>query len=315
MDIGKNKVNCLKNSPVLQDEERAELLRRLNATIDDKKIAINTLEGGNLPRRNEIITIINKLWELVFPGYDDKLFSFNELPQFFSEAIKELELMLFDQICRALKHGCKGENCLTCNISAKAKESVKKFLYSIPEIREILKHDVHAAFVGDPAAMSYDEIILSYPCIKTIAIQRFAHLLYLDKIPLIPRMMTEYTHSLTGIDIHPGATLGKGVFIDHGTGVVVGETAVIGNNVRIYQGVTLGALSFPKDACGMLIKGKKRHPTIEDNVIIYAGATVLGDITIGSNSVIGGNVWVTESLAQGTKITAKLPEHFVKVGK
>ena len=128
-------------------------------------------------------------------------------------------------------------------------------------------------------------------------------------------MMTEYAHSLTGIDIHPGATLGRGVFIDHGTGVVIGETAVLGNNVRIYQGVTLGALSFPKDACGMLIKGQKRHPTIENDVIIYAGATVLGDIVIGSHSIIGGNVWVTESLEPNTKITAKLPEHFVKVGK
>ncbi len=310
-----NKINCLKNTLVFSDEERQELLKNLNATIDDKKIGVNTLEGGNLPRRSEILDIITKLMEIVFPGYDDKLFSFDELPGLFEEEIKELEVMLFDQICRALKHGCKGDNCLACNISNNAKDTVKKFLNGIPEIREMLKLDVHAAYVGDPAAMSYDEIILSYPCIKTITIQRFAHLLYLEKIPLIPRMMTEYAHSLTGIDIHPGATLGQGVFIDHGTGVVVGETAVIGNNVRIYQGVTLGALSFPKDACGMLIKGKKRHPTIEDNVTIYAGATVLGDITIGSNSVIGGNVWVTESLAQGTKITAKLPEHSVKVGK
>ena len=309
------KINCLKNVPVFSDEERAEVLNNLNRTFEDKKIGVNTLEGGNLPRRGEILEIINKLLEIVFPGYDDKLFSFNELPEFFEREIKELELVLFDEICRAMKHGCKGDDCSNCNISAQARESVKKFLRSIPEIRDMLKLDVHAAYVGDPAAMSYDEIILSYPCIKTIAIQRFAHLLYLDKIPLIPRMMTEYAHSMTGIDIHPGATLGKGVFIDHGTGVVVGETAAIGNNVRIYQGVTLGALSFPKDACGMLIKGKKRHPTIEDNVTIYAGATVLGDITIGSNSVIGGNVWVTESLAAGTKITAKLPEHFVKVGK
>ncbi len=309
------KINCLKNTPVLNDDERLELLAKLNQTFDGEKIGVNTLEGGNLPRRGEILTIINKLLELVFPGYNDKLFSFNELSDFFANEIKELELLLFDQICRAMKHGCKGDNCADCNISMQAKESVKKFLSNIPDIREMLKLDVHAAYVGDPAAMSYDEIILSYPCIKTIAIQRFAHLLYLDKIPLIPRMMTEYAHSLTGIDIHPGATLGQGVFIDHGTGVVIGETAIIGNNVRIYQGVTLGALSFPKDACGMLIKGKKRHPTIEDNVIIYAGATVLGDITIGSNSVIGGNVWVTESLAQGTKITAKLPEHYVKVGK
>ncbi|MBO5899259.1 MAG: serine acetyltransferase, partial [Lentisphaeria bacterium] len=139
--------------------------------------------------------------------------------------------------------------------------------------------------------------------------QRMAHVLYLEKVPLIPRMMTEYAHTQTGIDIHPGAAIGKGVFIDHGTGVVVGETARIGDNVRIYQGVTLGAVHFPKDACGMLIKGNRRHPTIGNNVTIYSGASVLGDITIGDNSVIGGNVWLTESLPEGTKVTATPPEN------
>ncbi len=175
-----------------------------------------------------------------------------------------------------------------------------------------MKADVAAAYAGDPAAVSYDEIILSYPGIKAITIQRLAHVLYTVETPLIPRMMTEYAHSLTGIDIHPGATLGKGIFIDHGTGVVIGETAVLGDNVRIYQGVTLGAGNFPKDACGMLIKGNKRHPTIGSNVTIYSNASVLGDITIGDNSVIGGNVWLTESLPAGTKITARPPEHRMK---
>ena len=166
-----------------------------------------------------------------------------------------------------------------------------------------------AAYVGDPAAASYDEVILSYPGLKAIAIQRLAHVLYEAKIPFIPRMMTEYAHSVTGIDIHPGARIGKGFFIDHGTGVVIGETAVLGEQVRIYQGVTLGAVSFPKDACGALIKGQKRHPTIGNNVIIYSGASVLGDIIIGDNSVIGGNVWLTERLPAGTKITAAMPEN------
>ena len=308
-----NNFNCMKNKAIFDDASQQELLDKLEKTFDDN-IGVNYLEGGNLPRRAEILEIINLLLELVFPGYDEGLFQISELRRNLRHILEQLELALFDQICRVLKHRC-GNDCQECNIAEQASDAVRNVLESIPEIREILKEDVKAAFAGDPAAMSFDEIILSYPCIKTITIQRFAHLLYLKKIPLLPRMMTEYAHSITGIDIHPGATLGKGVFIDHGTGVVIGETAVLGSNVRIYQGVTLGALSFPKDACGMLIKGQKRHPTIEDDVIIYAGATVLGDITIGSHSIIGGNVWVTESLEPHTKITAKLPEHFVKVAK
>lgn len=303
----------MKNKAILEEAEQQALLNRLENTFEDN-IGVNYLEGGNLPRRSEILEIINILLEVVFPGYDDELFQISELRRNLRHNLERLEVALFDQICRVLKHGCAND-CTTCNISERSADTVKFILNNIPDVRDILKEDVKAAFTGDPAAMSFDEIILSYPCIKTITIQRFAHLLYQKKIPLLPRMMTEYAHSVTGIDIHPGATLGKGVFIDHGTGVVIGETAIIGSNVRIYQGVTLGALSFPKDACGMLIKGQKRHPTIEDDVIIYAGATVLGDIVIGSHSIIGGNVWVTESLAPETKITAKLPEHFVKVGK
>ena len=308
-----NKSVCLKNRAVFDDDAQRELLDKLEKTFEDN-IGINYLEGGNLPRRNEILELINLLLELVFPGYDEELFHGSALRRNLRRNLEKLESLLFDLICRVLKHRC-GSNCEKCNIFELASDAVKDLLNNIPSVREILKDDVKAAFAGDPAAMSFDEIILSYPCIKTITIQRFAHLLYLKRIPLIPRMMTEYAHSITGIDIHPGATLGNGVFIDHGTGVVIGETAVLGDNVRIYQGVTLGALSFPKDACGMLIKGQKRHPTIESDVIIYAGATVLGDITIGSHSIIGGNVWVTESLEPNTKITAKLPEHFVKVGK
>ena len=304
---------CKKKRAIFDDNEQNKLLDTLEKTFEDN-IGVNYLEGGNLPRRSEILEMINLMLELVFPGYDDELFHISELRRNLRHNLEQLESTLFDQICRVLKHRC-GNDCTSCNIAEQSSETVREVLNSIPSIRKILKDDVKAAFAGDPAAMSLDEIILSYPCIKTITIQRFAHLLYLKKIPLLPRMMTEYAHSLTGIDIHPGATLGRGVFIDHGTGVVVGETAIIGSNVRIYQGVTLGALSFPKDACGMLIKGQKRHPTIEDDVIIYAGATVLGDITIGSHSIIGGNVWVTESLEPHTKITAKLPEHFVKVAK
>jgi serine O-acetyltransferase len=171
-----------------------------------------------------------------------------------------------------------------------------------------MKLDVRAAYDGDPAAKSFDEIILSYPGIKAITIQRFAHILYLENVPLIPRMLCEYAHSTTGIDIHPGACLGEAVFIDHGTGVVIGETAVLGDNVKLYQGVTLGALSFPKDACGKIIKGAKRHPTLENDVTVYAGATILGDVVIGEGSVIGGNVWLTESCVAGSKIIIQPPD-------
>jgi len=178
-----------------------------------------------------------------------------------------------------------------------------------------MKLDVAAAFDGDPAAKSLDEIILSYPGIKAITIQRIAHVLYHQNVPLIPRMLCEYAHRVTGIDIHPGAHLGKAMFIDHGTGVVIGETSKIGDNVKIYQGVTLGALSFPKNACGEIIKGAKRHPTIEGNVTIYAGATILGNVVIGKDSIIGGNVWLTESVEPGTKVTIPNPQLTIKKKK
>jgi serine O-acetyltransferase len=175
-----------------------------------------------------------------------------------------------------------------------------------------MKKDTWAAFEGDPAAQLIDEIIMSYPGIRAITIQRLAHELYLRDVPLIPRMMTEYAHRITGIDIHPGAILSEGIFIDHGTGVVIGETATIGKNVKIYQGVTLGALSFPKDDDGNIIKGIQRHPTLEENVTIYSGATILGNIVIGKDAVIGGNAWVTRSVEPGSKVTIAPPDLRVK---
>lgn len=275
---------------------------------------VNHVEGGNLPRRAEVVEITSKLLEVIFPGFDNRAHSrLSTVSEDVSELLKEIYSDLFDQICRAIHYHCKDRRKLCeCGVQKRTNRAVFRLLNALPKIREIVKRDVEAAYVGDPAATSYDEIILSYPGIKAITIQRLAHVLYLEEIPLIPRMMTEHAHSLTGIDIHPGATLGKGIFIDHGTGVVIGETAVLGDNVRIYQGVTLGAGNFPKDACGMLIKGNKRHPTIGSNVTIYSGASVLGDISIGDNSVIGGNVWLTESLPAGTKITARPPEHRFK---
>jgi serine O-acetyltransferase len=177
----------------------------------------------------------------------------------------------------------------------------------------MLSGDIQSAYAGDPAAVSTDEVILSYPCVLAITAYRIAHVLYLDGIPLIPRIMSEHIHSITGIDIHPGASIGKNFFIDHGTGVVIGETTEIGDNVKLYQGVTLGALSFPKDEKGNIIKGRKRHPTIGNNVVIYSGATILGaNAVIGDDVVIGGNVWITSPVASGTTITITAPHQNYK---
>jgi serine O-acetyltransferase len=184
-----------------------------------------------------------------------------------------------------------------------AEEATLHLLTQVPAIREMLKGDVGAAFEGDPAAKSHEEIVISYPCITAIATYRIAHELYLKQVPLIPRIMSECAHAKTGIDIHPGARIGRNFFIDHGTGVVIGETTIIGDNVKIYQGATLGAMSFPRDERGRIIKGRKRHPTIEDDVTIYAEATILGDVTIGRGAIIGGNVWIKQSVPAGYTVS------------
>jgi serine O-acetyltransferase len=208
--------------------------------------------------------------------------------------------------CAAVKeHSCK-----ECDLVAR--QEAGKFIKKLPELRKILAFDVEATYTGDPAAKSKEEIIFCYPGLKAITIYRIAHELLLQKIPMIPRIMTEYAHSITGADIHPGAKIENYFFIDHATGVVIGETAEIGNNVRIYQSVTLGALSFPKDANGNIIRNIKRHPTIEDEVIIYSNATILGGKTvIGKGSIIGGNVWITSSIPAYTKVILETPKQRV----
>ncbi len=289
-----------------------DLAATLASSCEDG-IGVNTLEGQGLPQRREVIILLERLLEVVFPGFDgEHTYTKNNLQVKLAGHLADIERDLLRQIERSLRSVCRPDGCEDCSLAAKTVASAKALLETLPQIRSIMKDDVAAAYAGDPAASSTAEIVLSYPGIRAITIQRFAHVLYNCQVPLLPRLMTEYAHSQTGIDIHPGAQLGRGVFIDHGTGVVVGETAIIGDNVRIYQGVTLGALSFPKDACGMLVKGLRRHPTIESNVTIYSGATVLGDVVIGANSVIGGNVWITDSLPPGTKVTVAPPEHKIK---
>ena len=194
-----------------------------------------------------------------------------------------------------------------------AKEIVDEFLAALPEVRRLVETDVQAAYDGDPAATSRMEVVMAYPGLYAVTIHRLAHVLYKLKVPIIPRVMSELAHSKTGIDIHPGATIGERFFIDHGTGVVIGETTIIGRNVRLYQGVTLGGLSFDKDSNGALVKGLKRHPNIEDNVVIYANATILGgDTTIGHDSEIGGNVWIKESVPPYSRVYNKPPAPVIK---
>ena len=194
-----------------------------------------------------------------------------------------------------------------------AKEIVDEFVAALPEVRRLVDTDVQAAYDGDPVATSRMEVVMAYPGLYAVTIHRLAHVLYKLKVPIIPRVMSELAHSKTGIDIHPGATIGERFFIDHGTGVVIGETTIIGRNVRLYQGVTLGGLSFDKDANGALVKGLKRHPNIEDNVVIYANATILGgDTTISHDSEIGGNVWIKESVPPYSRVYNKPPAPVIK---
>ena len=265
---------------------------------------INFIDTSNLPVRGEILQILDLLFEVLFPGHTGKrTVTKSNIKFIVGDILCQIYTELSEQIERAYLYQCKINKCEGCDCRTMAENVTQHLLAQLPKIRQMLKGDVGAAFDGDPAAKSYEEIVISYPCITAIATYRIAHELYLKQVPLVPRIMSECAHSKTGIDIHPGAKISKNFFIDHGTGVVIGETTIIGDKVKIYQGTTLGAMSFPKDERGRIIKGGKRHPTIEDNVTIYAEATILGDIIIGKNSVVGGNVWIKESVPAGVTVT------------
>ena len=261
-----------------------------------------------VPSRQAVIEIIDQLRELLFPGF----FSRTRIdPVSFRYAIGQVSMALFDllseQITRSIRHECFRLKLECTNCEERGYEAALRVLAGIPEIRRVLAADIRSTFDGDPAAKSTDEIVYSYPGLQAIAVYRVAHRLFELDVPMLPRMMTEHMHGITGIDIHPGAEIGEGFVVDHGTGVVIGETSQIGNGVRIYQGVTLGALSLPKGA-GDRYRGKKRHPTIGDDVIIYSGATILGgDTVIGARSLIGGNVWLTESVPPDTRVMVENP--------
>lgn len=253
---------------------------------------INHLDGVNLPSQESANEISRDCMHLLFPGYfEESRITKNDIPAVADKGLARIAKRLETEIEKSLRFAKHADP------AAAAKSISMEALGKLPELRRAIRTDVEAAYQGDPAALSYEEIILAYPCVLAVSLQRFAHVLYLLKVPLLPRMITEFAHERTGIDIHPGAEIGTHFFIDHGTGIVIGETATIGSHVKFYQGVTLGAKSFETDGKGNPVKGVKRHPDIGDHVTIYAHATILGgDTRIGANSVIGGNVWLIQSV-------------------
>lgn len=255
---------------------------------------INHLDGTNLPSKTAIASITVDLLRLLFPGFfDERTLHSSELKAFTAELVDDVIGRLEDEVYKSLEYGPPA-GIKKSDLRGHARNLVLDFFQQLPKIRDLLQTDTEAAYQGDPAALSKEEIIVAYPFIEAVAVQRMAHELYQREIPLIPRIMTEWAHSRTGMDLHPGAKIGTHFFVDHGTGTVVGETCLIGNHVKMYQGVSLIARSL---AGGQQLKGVKRHPTIEDHVTIYAGATIMGgDTVVGTGSTIGANVFLTSSV-------------------
>ncbi len=261
-------------------------------TSYDKVGGLHNTEGANLPSKRAVGGICEDLLQILFPGFhDEEPILRSALPVLTRHRATSMAERLEEQICKSLRIGEP-----ECPRS-RAHVIILQFVKALPLVRDLLRTDIEAAYEGDPSTFSTEEILLAFPFIEAIAIQRMAHLLYEAEVPIIPRLMTEWAHSRTGIDIHPGATIGSHFFIDHGTGVVIGETCRIGSNVKLYHGVTLGARSFAKDEAGHIVKGGKRHPDVEDNVTIYPNSTILGGETvIGENSTIGANVFLMHSV-------------------
>lgn len=265
---------------------------------------IDKLDIFQQPSKGEIIKILNKLQSIMYPGYfRNNVYKFYTIGNNMSMLLEDALFNLIKQTNLVLKQDMRYKEMPADKIEKISREKIMIFMEKIPLIREYLNTDIEAAYLGDPAAYSKEEIIFSYPGLYAIFVNRIAHQLYKLDIPVIPRIMTEYAHGLTGIDIHPGAAIGKYFFIDHGTGVVIGETTIIGDNVKIYQGVTLGALSTNG---GQKLKNIKRHPTLGNNVTVYSGTSILGgDTVIGNNVVIGGNCFIISSVSEGSKVVMK----------
>ncbi|MGL6075404.1 MAG: serine O-acetyltransferase [Fimbriiglobus sp.] len=275
---------------------------------------LHHLAHDPLPSRDVVADILTDLMELMYPGFGRKQnLHIGNIGYHVGTLVDRLHDRLTEQLTRAIRHEQCQEQPDT-DVEAEAQHKTVEFLRRLPEVRRTLEADVEAAYRGDPAAKSHLEIVFSYPGLEAITVYRLANVLHHLKIPFIPRMLTELAHSRTGIDIHPGATIGAGFFIDHGTGVVIGETCEIGLSVKLYQGVTLGALSFDRDDSGELVHGAyKRHPTLQDNVVVYANATILGGRTIiGEGAVIGSNVWLTKSVEPFAVVVLDNPQHKVK---
>ncbi len=289
-----------------------DIAEKIIANCDDEECYTH-IDYDPIPSNESVIEIIHRFKRLLFPGYfySGRLDPAN-LKYSMGQSVSVLFDLLSEQVANSIRHDCfrYKRECTDCGERGQA--IALDILDSVPSLRKAMAADVTGAYEGDPAAKSTDEIIFSYPGLFAIMVYRIAHKIFEHKVPLLPRIMSEYAHSITGIDIHPGATIGKSFVIDHGTGIVIGETTKIGNSVRIYQGVTLGAHSLPKETVGKL-RWEKRHPTIEDDVIIYAGTTILGgDTVIGARSVIGGNVWLTKSVPPDTKVLMEEPKLIYK---
>ena len=297
----------------VRPKELKELLPELVGRIVDTYEEcgpLNHLGHSRLPSYREIVEILIDLREILYPGYGrNQDLHMGNVARHVGDLVGSLHGRLSEQVARAYRHDCKKGERPEYDIDAPGQTAAVRLIEAMPSIRAVLADDVRAAFDGDPAARGLDEILFCYPGLTAITVYRLAHELWRLGVPLMPRMMTEYAHSKTGIDIHPGATIGRRFFIDHRTGVVIGETTEIGRNVKIYQGDTLGALSFPRDeATGELLRDTKRHPTIEDDVVIYANATILGGRTvIGHHAVIGSSAWITRSVAPYITVTIEDP--------
>jgi serine O-acetyltransferase len=273
----------------------------------------NHLGHRPLPSRDSIVEIIADLLDILYPGFSRRQnLHMSNVEYHVGDLIDGLHDKLTVQVARALRHDC-AEEAPPEDFESIAQQKAIELLRRLPKLRKVLELDVAAAYSGDPAAKNYHEIIFCYPGLEAVTIYRVAHELLLLGVPLVPRMMTEHAHSKTGIDIHPGARIGRSFFIDHGTGVVIGETCDIGEGVKLYQGVTLGALSFPRDADGNIIRGVKRHPTLEDDVVVYANATILGGETvIGHHAVVGSSVWLTHSVEPYAVVSLEKPSLRIK---
>jgi serine O-acetyltransferase len=285
-------------------EQVRKITKEILETFGKLNPKLEHLAATPLPNKASVIQVLADLMEVIYPGYfGQKYVEASNIEYHVGDLMDSIYTRMTQEIYRSIRDQCERDADACDHCQGIAEEQSLALLQKLPDLRSRLSYDVQGAYDGDPAAKSFDEVIFAYPAIFAITIYRIAHELNLQGVPLLPRIMTEHAKSVTGIDIHPGATIGRGFFIDHGTGVVIGETTIIGDNVKLYQGVTLGALSVKKDNEGRAIRGNKRHPTIEDDVVIYSNATILGGSTvIGKGSVIGANVWLVKSVPPNSTI-------------